>query len=101
MSFTFHSGYIPLNSTDYTYIWSFALYIPFWIYSTKKKLVDEDKSEVFTLHSILDIFHLARGSDGKNYTVDFTFHSGYIPLVTEVVKAAGVCALHSILDIFH
>ena len=52
-----------------------------------------------TLHSILDIFQFVAHAC-LNLFKNFTFHSGYIPIMTELEAWGIVNTLHSILDIF-
>ena len=75
-SFTFHSGYIPILERTW------------------------NNEELFTLHSILDIFQYRAKVVCRDGEGCFTFHSGYIPIIVASANVDYFVALHSILDIF-
>ena len=60
-----------------------TLYIPFWLYSN---LMDANykKSMENTLHSILVIFQFEYSIIIFAVTLNFTFHSGYIPIHSHI-----------------
>ena len=76
IAFTFHSGYIPIEKGYKNIKVLRELYIPFWIYSN---------AVLFFLKILAQLF---------------TFHSGYIPIMAGKSLDTRRAALHSILDIF-
>ena len=122
IAFTFHSGYIPLTMRKGTRIaqptFTFhSGYIPLF------KLRKSWRCCIYTLHSILVIFHYFLASKNDESFSSFTFHSGYIPLQQQNRLTILLCrftfhsgyiplnirsiicysllTLHSILVIFH
>ena len=103
LHFTFHSGYIPMELErikkqkeeplhSILDIFQFylllippvfiCLYIPFWIYSNKIGL--SKSNNFFRLYIPFWIYSNGRQSMKSLLFLNFTFHSGYIPIIQQL-----------------
>ena len=78
VTFTFHSGYIPMNTIVRLKRNLLSLYIPFWLYSNNKHRLE--LLRIYQLYIPFWLYSNGYGVTCSRRRRSFTFHSGYIPI---------------------